>query len=167
MSGSERDDQPRQYASPACARHELEGEGASAMDAAAVVATLNALLEGERAGARGLRELEAGLDGELRDVLVAVGQDEARFCGMLIRHIERLGGEPTRAIGAFYGKLMERPDLPARLQLLDRGQKAVVRMLDELLGQSLDRHLRADLEEMRRTHVENVERCAVFLPQTP
>ena len=160
------DDEFRDYASPPCSRHELEAGAFAGIDTATVLAGLNELLEGERAGARGLRDTHARFgEGELSRVLRDVGRDEARFCAMLTHHIERLGGNPSRATGAFYDKLLARPDSSARLRLLDRGQRAVVNALDELLGQTLDVELRRDLEEMREVHVVNIERCAVFLTE--
>lgn len=157
------EDEFRDYASPPCLQHELEGAFAG-MDREHVVERLNLLLEGERAGARGLRDTrEAFGGGEMGTVLEEVGRDEARFCAMLTRHIERLGGQPSRATGVFYDKLLGRPDNQARLRLLDRGQKAVVDTLDELLSCTLDMSLRSDLQDMRDVHVHNIARCAVYL----
>ena len=161
---SDNDEEVRGYASPACSRHELEEGGFAGMDHVAVVSQLNELLEGERAGARGLRDTRAAFgDAELGHVVEEVGRDEARYCAMLTRHIERLGGTPSRETGVFYDKLLQRPDTVARLKLLDRGQQAVVRTLERLLGETLDAELRTDLEEMRDRHVHNIRRCAEFL----
>ncbi|HEX7034135.1 MAG TPA: DUF6306 domain-containing protein [Pseudomonadales bacterium] len=158
------EDDFRDYASPPCFQHELEGAGFAGMDREYVLTRLDTLLEGERAGARGLRDTRADFgDGPLGELLAEVGRDEARFCAMLTRHIERLGGTPSRATGVFYEKLLSRPDPQARLRLLDRGQKAVVDMLDDLLGRTLDMELRRDLEEMREVHVQNIARCAAYL----
>ena len=157
-------EETRGYASPPCSRHELETEEFAGMNVQRVVAALNGLLEGERAGARGLRDTVPSFEaGDLADLLAVVGRDEARFCAMLSRHVERLGGIPTRETGVFYQKLLEREDPQARLRLLDRGQKAVVNALDTLLADTLDAELRRDLEEMRDVHVQNIERCAAYL----
>ena len=161
---SDNDDQVRGFASPACSRHELDEAGFRGMDRSGVLSQLNELLEGERAGARGLRDTRAEFsDAELGRVIEEVGRDEARYCAMLTRHIERLGGTPSRETGVFYDKLLQRPDTVARLELLDRGQQAVVRALERLLALTLDAELRADLEEMRDRHVHNIRRCAEFL----
>jgi hypothetical protein len=163
--GTDDEDKSRGFASPACSQHEFEGEAFAAMNREAVAAQLNVLLEGERAGARGLRDTRASFgDGELAGVLTEVAHDEARYCAMLTSHIERLGGTPSRATGVFYDKLMARPDTAARLRLLDRGQKAVVNSLNMLLGETLDAPLRRDLEEMRDVHLRNIDRCADYLP---
>lgn len=162
-------DDVREYASPACYRH--------LFDDAALIERLNTLIEGERAGARGVLEMRRGLlemrrglpaaqagdsPPELPPLLDQVARDEARFCAMLSRHVTRLGGVPSRAVGVFYDKLLARDSLPARIDLLDRGQSAVVRVLDELLEQPIDAPLRRDLTEMRDVHVVNIERCARF-----
>jgi hypothetical protein len=81
---------------------------------------------------------------------------------MLARQIERLGGAPSRETGAFYDKLMARETLDDKLRLLDRGQSAVVRILDELLPEIRDAQMRAELVEMREVHVRNIERCARY-----
>jgi hypothetical protein len=128
-----------------------------------LAAKLNGLLEGERAGARALLDLAEPKGEPLGATLDDVARDEARFCSMLIRQIERLGGTPSRETGVFYDKLMARPTLNDKLRLLDRGQSAVVRALDELLPQIRDAQMRAELEEMRQVHVRNIERCARFL----
>ncbi len=153
-----------EFASPPCSAHELEDQRFAGMDTAAVVAALNRLLEGERAGARGLRDTGGTYgDGGLDRLLAEVGRDEARYCAMLTRHIERLGGTPSLESGVFYDKLLERPDAQARLRLLDRGQKAVVEGLNELLGQTLDRELRRELVQMRDAHQRNIAHCAAYL----
>ncbi len=160
---SEKQDAGRGYASPPCLQHEMEGAFAD-MDRDAVVVELNRLLEGERAGARGLRDTVGRfVDADLATLLRSVGRDEARYCAMLTSHIERLGGTPSRETGVFYDKLIGRDDEQARLRLLDRGQKAVVESLDALLGRILDIELRRDLEEMRAVHRQNIEFCARYL----
>lgn len=137
---------------------------AAPLDDQVLAARLNELVEGERAGARGLLEMRAGCeDPELAEVLDRVARDEARFCAMLGRHVERLGGVASRVTGAFYDKLLAREGRNAQLQLLDRGQSVVVRVLDELLEQPLDKDLRDDLQEMRDTHVHNIALCDRFV----
>lgn len=151
------DEHPRQYASSPCYQHEFETAG--------LIARLNELVEGERAGARSLIQMTAGRSAdELNAVLGDVARDEARFCSMLRRHVTRLGGTPSERTGVFLDKFIARESELDRLKLLDRGQSAVVCVLDELLGQPLDQPLRTDLEEMRQVHIDNIERCGRFLP---
>lgn len=153
------DREPRPFASPPCYQHEVEAP----LTLEDIAARLNELLEGERAGARGLIDMKAASDDpQLSALLDAVARDEARFCAMLGRHLTRLGHAPSRRTGVFYEKLLARETLAAQLQLLDRGQSAVVRMLDELLLSIRDPELLADLGEMRDTHIENIRKCAEF-----
>jgi hypothetical protein len=155
------EDEPRPYASPPCYAHEL---AADALTDAEIVTYLNGLLEGERAGARGLTDMARGTrDAALAELLRSVARDEGRYCVMLRTHIQRLGGVPTDATGVFYDKLRAREGLPAKLALLDRGQSAVVRSLDETLPRISDAALRADLLEMRQVHIENIARCAAAM----
>lgn len=156
-----RTDEPSAYASPPCYLGELE-DPAPAIPAEVAV-RLNELLEGERAGAKGILDMNVADDEALATVLDDVARDEARFCAMLRRHLTRLGYEPSRDVGVFYEKLASRPSLDDKLRLLDRGQSAVVRMLDALLPSIEDDELRIDLEEMRDTHIRNIETCAQFL----
>jgi hypothetical protein len=160
-------ERPRQFASPPCYAHEFGASEATRLTAAEVAARLNDLLEGERAGARGLLDMQAGHDAALARLLDEVARDEARFCAMLARHVSRLGHTPSRQTGAFYARLTAKPTLQDKLRLLDRGQSAVVRLLDELLPSVEDAALRDDLLEMRDTHVRNIERCAAFLDAGP
>src|SRR3546814_7356628 len=57
-----------------------------------------------------------------RATLREVAMDEARFCGMLTRHVTRLGGTPSRATGAFYDKVVALDSPADRLALVNRGQ---------------------------------------------
>lgn len=151
----------REYASPACSRHEFEGAGPAYFNRAELLALLNELLEGERAGARGLIEMQHDCSGpELGKLLHQVARDEARFCAMLGAHCTRLGAEPSRATGVFFDKLRARATLAEKFALLDRGQSAVVFRLDASIPRIANDALRADLVEMRAVHIENIERCA-------
>lgn len=134
------------------------------LQATEIVARLNDLLEGERAGAQGLHDLARHHDGDVAALLDQVARDEGRFCVMLRRHIKRLGGTPTDKTGVFYDKLMAKPTFAAQLSLLDRGQGAVVKMLEEMLPRLSDAELRQELLEMRDVHVVNIRRCAEVDP---
>lgn len=159
MNHEEQDTRP--YASPTCYQHELDD--VPVLSAEEIAGRLNELLEGERAGARGLIDMKAAsTDPALADLLDAVARDEARFCAMLGHHLSRLGHTPSRKTGVFYEKLKARETLEAQLKLLDRGQSAVVRMLEEILPSVRDPQLLADLTEMRDVHVENIRRCAEY-----
>lgn len=128
---------------------------------AALLDLLGQLLEGERAGARGVGIMSRqAQNARARAELVDIARDEARFCAMLTRHITRLGGVPSTATGAFYDKLMAIEDPVQRLDFLDRGQGWVVRKLREALPGIADEALRADLADMLETHERNLARSA-------
>ena len=119
-----------------CYAHEFE---TNPLQTAEVIAFLNGLLEGERAGAQGLIDMSKTCnDAALKQLLLDVARDEGRYCVMLRSHVQRLGGTPTDVTGVFYEKLMAREGLAAQLKLLDRGQSAVVRMIDETMPRIAD-----------------------------
>jgi hypothetical protein len=160
-AGVDDDDDPNSegcFASPPCFMHELDPAWLGFASRDEVLAWLNELLEGERAGARGVAELAAGTEGEPHAILRDIAQDEASFCAMLAGHIRRLGATPSGRTGSFYDKLSAAQG-DARLDLLDRGQAWVVRKLDEIMPRIHDDGLRADLARMRDVHVSNIERC--------
>jgi hypothetical protein len=150
----------RGNASPVCYADDVpEAEGP--LSAPALARHLNELVEGERAGARGLLAMRDAEDHvAVAALLDSVARDEARFCALLVRHVRRLGGNPSQVTGAFHVKLLAQPTLSAQLSLLDRGQKAVVRTLDWLLPRVDDAELRRDLDDMRQVHLDNIARCA-------
>lgn len=155
---------PSGYASSPCLAGELDAEGRVRLCEREVIDLLNQLVEGERAGTRGLIDMDTEVDDpELRQLLGDVAKDEARFCAMLSHHVTRLGGTPSRATGVFYDKLKARATLADKLKLLDRGQSAVVRTLEDAIPRISDASLRNDLDEMREVHVRNIERCARYL----
>jgi nitronate monooxygenase len=129
---------------------------------------LGALLEAERAGARGVGEMsQAERDLKLAPLLQEVAKDEARYCAMLTRHILRLGGTPHALTGAFYEKLRDAPSLERKLDLLERGQGWVVRKLREALQKIDDPMLYTDLREMADTHDRNIAACKEFAGGKP
>ena len=148
------------YASPPCFMHELDPEYLGYMSASEMIALLNLLLEGERAGPWGVAEMvkqTVGMaDGAtLRDI----AKDEARFCAMLTRHITRLGGTPSVETGAFYQKPIALDTSPERVDLLYRGQTWVVRKLKDTLPKIGDSALHRDLKNMLEVHERNIRQC--------
>lgn len=156
MSGD--DDEPRNYASSPCFAGELEAEP---MPLEELLSRLNVLVESERAGTRGLLAMAHRSEGtELEPVLHDIARDEARFCSMLSHHVSRLGGSPSHETGEFLEKLLKRPTLAAQLSLVDRGQRAVVDMVDAIIPRVDDPLLRQDLVTMRDEHIVNLARAA-------
>lgn len=153
------------YASPPCFMHEFATWEAEPMSLVELRGLLNELLVGERAGARSVGEMcRETVSPDLHIVLHDVAKDEARFCAMLARQIERLGGTPNRATGGFYEKLRILETPGERLSLLNCGQSWVVRRLREALPRIGDEQLRRELQEMLEVHLANIERCEAFVP---
>lgn len=154
------------YASPPCFMHEADPSYMGYMGTSAVLALLNEMLEGERAGAKVAGALRKhATNPRVAALLIDIWIDEARFCAMLRRHIDRLGGTPSQKTGAFQEKVLALEGMDERLALLNKGQGWVVRKLREVLPQIDDDSLRTDLKNMLDVHEENIGRCAGVLPQ--
>jgi nitronate monooxygenase len=67
-----------------------------------------------------------------------------------------LGGDPSRQVGAFYGKTMAIADMQERLAFLNRGQSWGVRKLRDILPRIDDVPLRTEIFEMLRAHESNI-----------
>jgi len=118
---------------------------------------LNTLAEAERAGGRVLHELTAGAQSlELREMLKKVGHDEGYYAGELAHHVRRLGGAPSTRTGDFVEKVRAVADFRAKLELLNRGQRWVIRKIDESLPQIADAELHAFLVVMAQGHRVNI-----------
>lgn len=129
-----------------------------------LLALLNQLLEGERAGARGITETCLPLAPPAdQAALREIAADEGRFCSMLYRHIVRLDGTPSSAVGGFVEKLAQTETFIQRLELLNRGQGWVVRKLRDALPRIDDESLHADLTEMLLVHEQNIARCNTLI----
>jgi Domain of unknown function (DUF6306) len=152
------DDEPRKYASSPCFADEFEVQR---MPLEELLSQLNVLVESERAGTRGLLAMAHRSEGTpIESVLHDIARDEARFCSMLSHHVARLGGTPSHETGEFLEKLLKRPTLEAQLSLVDRGQRAVVGMIDAIIPRIDDPLLRQDLMKMRDEHIVNLARAA-------
>ena len=148
------------YASPPCFMHELDPSYLGYLSRTEVLAFLNTLLEGERAGARGAGKMsQTASDTGVGATLRRIAHDEARFCAMLALHVQRLGGTASASTGAFYDKLLALEDQNDRLELLNRGQGWVVRTIREALPRISDQRLKDDLGEMVKVHERNIELC--------
>lgn len=136
---------------------------AERLEGAELLALLNTLIEAERAGARGVEGMSREADSaSVRVALHDVATDEARFCGMLMHHVTRLGGVPSPVTGAFLGRLRALERVDERLDLLNRGQGWVVRRLAAALPRIADPRLRSDLREMLDVHEYNIRRCTAL-----
>jgi hypothetical protein len=118
---------------------------------------LNTLGEAERAGGRVLHELtEMAKSPELRELLKKVGHDEGYYAGELSAHVRRLGGAPSNKTGDFVEKVRAVNDLRGKLELLNRGQRWVIRKIEENLPSLTDADLHAFLDLMAKGHHVNI-----------
>src|ERR1700685_3461051 len=110
---------------------------------------LNALGEAERAGGRVLHELTPQAHSlELREMLKKVGHDEGYYAGELAAHVRRLGGSPSNKTGDFVDKVRAVDNFKGKLELLNRGQRWVVRKINDQSNGIADPHLHAFLGVM-------------------
>ena len=104
-----------------------------------LVATLNELLEAERAGARvTLETARQARHPSIVELMQYIQHDEARWCAMLLRRIRQLGGTASPRMGAFYEKAMAIDDIAERITFLNRAS------------------LSAELHQMLSSHVANI-----------
>jgi nitronate monooxygenase len=93
---------------------------------------------------------------ELRELLKKVGHDEGYYAGELAAHVRRLGGTPTTKTGDFVEKVRAVAGLKDKLELLNRGQRWVVRKSVEQGGTLADAQLQAFLHVMADGHDINI-----------
>lgn len=118
---------------------------------------LNILGEAERAGGKVLHELtEMARAPELRELLKKVGHDEGYYAGELAAHVRRLGGNASNKTGDFVEKVRAVNDFRGKLELLNRGQRWVIRKIEEQLATISDAELHAFLALMAKGHHVNI-----------
>jgi len=123
------------------------------------------LLEAERAGVRCLSEMaDEAPEGEKKDFLIFLRNEEGRFCTGLHRLIEERGGTPTDRTGSFADKVLALGGEAERLALLVKGQTWVIRKIDEIPPGEPTPGEKAFFGEMRQAHVVNNEACRKYLP---
>ena len=118
---------------------------------------LNVLGEAERAGGRVLHELvEQAQSLELKELLKKAAHDEGYYAGELAAQVRRLGGSPSSQTGDFVEKVRVLLELKSKLEMLNRGQRWVVRKIDEVLPSLADDRLAAFLAVMAQGHRMNI-----------
>ena len=130
-----------------------------------MIERMQALLEAERAGVQCLAAMASGTPaGEKKDFLVFLRNDEGRFCMGLYRLIRARAGTPTDKVGAFAEKVLALPGEAERLALLVKGQAWVVRKIDEIPPNGMTPAEKEFFDDMRKSHVVNIEACRKYLP---
>ncbi len=118
---------------------------------------LNLLGEAERAGGRVLHDLtELAHSLELQEMLKKVGHDEGYYAGELAAHVRRLGGSASTKTGDFVEKVRAVGDFRGKLELLNRGQRWVIRKIEENVASAGDATLKAFLVVMAQGHRVNI-----------
>ena len=118
---------------------------------------LNVLGEAERAGGRVLHELmEMARDPELAELLKKVAHDEGYYAGELASQVRRLGGNASNKTGDFVDKVRAVDNFRGKLELLNRGQRWVIRKIDEFLPEVADARLHGFLAVMAKGHKVNI-----------
>ncbi len=120
-------------------------------------ALANMLSAAERAGGKALTEmLDLAGSPELRELLRKVAHDEGYWARELGAAVRRQGGTPSTEVGDFADKVRAVPDLAGKLALLNRGQRWVVRKIEEHLPEVADPAVRGLLAAMAAAHVANI-----------
>ncbi len=129
-----------------------------------IVEGLNELLRAECAGVDTLsRFISVAPDAGMRTLFEQVRDDQAWSCAGLAESITRLGGARTDERGDFAERVLAVTSLTDRLRLLNRGQRWVVKRVQELLARALDEPTRRFLVQMAIVHARNVERCDALI----
>jgi hypothetical protein len=89
-------------------------------------------------------------------MLKKVAHDEGYYAGELAAHVRRLGGNPSTKTGDFVGKVRAVGDFHGKLELLNRGQRWVIRKIEENLATAGDPPLEAFLVVMADGHRVNI-----------
>ncbi len=101
---------------------------------------LNMMGEAERAGGRVLHELtDQAQSLDLRELLRKVAHDEGYYAGELAAHVRRLGGAASNKTGDFVEKVRAVDDFKGKLEFLNRGQRWVIRKIEESLPSIADK----------------------------
>jgi hypothetical protein len=126
----------------------------------AAVERLNDLLEVERAAAASVSGLiPMATTPAMGRLFEKLRDDEAWSRAGLTRIIKHLGGKPSPDTGTLAQNGPASASLRERLGLLNRGQAWVVKRLDRILEEDLDRETDGFLRQMRSLHAENVHLC--------
>jgi nitronate monooxygenase len=131
----------------------------------AMIDRMQELLEAERAGVKCLTAMaDQTPEGEKKDFLVFLRNDEGRFCAGLHRLIQERGGTPNDRVGPFADKVLAIEGEAERLALLIKGQAWVVRKIEEMPAKEMTPGETGFFADMHKAHVVNIEACRKYLP---
>jgi nitronate monooxygenase len=131
----------------------------------AMIDRMQELLEAERAGVKCLSAMaDQTPEGEKKEFLVFLRNDEGRFCAGLHRLIRERKGTPTDRVGSFAEKVLAIEGEAERLALLVKGQAWVVRKIDEIPAAEMTPDENSFFDDMRKAHVVNIDACGKYLP---
>jgi len=130
-----------------------------------VIDRMQELLEAERAGVKCLAAMaDQTPEGEKKEFLVFLRNDEGRFCAGLHRLIREREGTPTDRTGTFADKVLALEGEAGRLALLIKGQSWVVRKIGEIPTAEMTPDEKSFFDDMHKAHVVNIEACRKYLP---
>jgi Domain of unknown function (DUF6306) len=89
-------------------------------------------------------------------MLKKVGHDEGYYAGELAAHVRRLGGTASTKTADFVEKVRAVEDFRGKLELLNRGQRWVIRKIEEQVPTLGDAQLKAFLVVMAQGHRVNI-----------
>jgi len=138
---------------------------AEPMHSSELGALLNALLEGERAGAKTLRAYldELPERSAARERIRSIQLDEASNCLDLLGLLRSIGVEPSLRTGEFHAKAISLDDWRDRLEFLNRGQRWVARRIAEALPRIDSEEVKRVLSAMHDSHLDNIAACEELL----
>ena len=150
-----------EYSSPPCYASEFPGYFGEddAVPPSGLVASLNALLEAERASAMVLDTCLQPLmeHSEAWTRVKQIQQNYSAYASALRSAILAQRGTPSRARGTFYDAAMAFDDLAEKLRALNRSRQCVARQIDELLPCVPAGSLHEMLAAMRLWHQTEID----------
>lgn len=134
--------------------------GADTLSPDELRALLEELLAAERAGVKVAAAIrDEHPPGATRALLDAVRADEAQSCALLAGALDLLGAPAGARVGDFAAKALAVEGARARFAFLERGQRWVVRRLNEALPRIAHPEVAEALRRMLDLHDANVAAC--------
>ncbi len=154
----------KELASNPCFAHEVSGSYGGFADYEEIKDSLNTLLAAERAGAKVCAlSMAMAPDESWLEFLKSIHRDEVDSCRLILQCMHLLGMEPHSEVGDFVDKCLSIPEFYPRMELLNKGQKWVLKQLESLLPRLESDSLRQRLVTMQQEHVWNVARLKTQL----